>query len=502
MKITKYLLTALLFMGMVSNFTACKDDDKDSPQPVSTDTTSTGGGSQATNEELEKLGVDAIYTYDVKLNLGGSYEGKALQIEIVKIANEFGLDTAKFNKLIVDKEIVGYTYDPVDDRDVMTAITTNSKYWGHWFTASGQITAWSESVASDKGITYNGQAAVFCEYDVDTYTFAYGQYPGVITEDTKITVYEGLYSEDLDTKVIVKINFTIAKESLNPTSVGSQDITQDVVQNTDFSTDAFEVNTEALSLLGISSFSEASFIGYTSDTELTSNYSADPAGFFYSKDGYVGSYGDDASIFVIYNADEDKFGIGQMPNTCEAGTNVNVKFGIANEDYTKVYWVNLNVTIVGYQDPETAPTGDPESAEYTISFNKPYTSDYAAQEYDIADQLKNAFKMTNYQIFKAINNGELKMYLNEKTEELTYTAGTPGYWINASGEAVSYGDGIFYIELHSTETSKVFAFGNHPDNAPKNGSLATASNKLIVECNGVTVTYNVSYTLTAEEAAE
>ena len=498
MKITKYLIASMLFLGLVSNFTACKDDDDD-PEPTPTNGSDTTNVTPTSNEELEKLGVDALYSYNVSLNLGASYEGKTLQIDIVNIAKDFGLDTASFNSLIKKSEIVGYTYDPVEDRNVMTPSTTNSDYWGHWFTTQGQITAWSESLATDKGITYNGQAAVYCEYDVDTYTFYYGQYPGIITENSTITVYECLYSEDLDVKVAVKIIFNIAKETLNPTEVGSEDIEISVVQNTDYSIDNFEVKSEALSALGLSSFSEATFVAYASETELDGNTNADPIGFWYGKNGYKGAWGNDASIFVIYSADDNAFGIGQMPNTCSADTTVNVKFGVCDANKSKVYWLNLKVTISGYQDPETAPTGEPESATYDLILTKPYTTDYAAVSQDVADQLKNAFKMTNYQIYKAVQSGDFKMYVNEKTDELKYTATAPGYWLDKTGAACAYADGVVYLELSVTETGKVFNFGCHPDNAPKDGTLDANTNKIICECNGVTVTYNVKLTITAEE---
>ena len=79
-----------------------------------------------------------------------------------------------------------------------------------------------------------------------------------------------------------------------------------------------------------------------------------------------------------------------------------------------------------------------------------------------------------------------------------YTGGAPGYWLDANGKAVGYGDGLVYGELHSSEESLVLAFGNHPENfSPNGGQVMT---KYVIELNGVTATYNITYDVTAAAA--
>ena len=73
--------------------------------------------------------------------------------------------------------------------------------------------------------------------------------------------------------------------------------------------------------------------------------------------------------------------------------------------------------------------------------------------------------MTTYQIFSALKSGEMKVYLDEVSEEdPAYTAGTGEYWLTAEGKSCEWADGIAFGGLLSTETSLVLEVGHHPDN--------------------------------------
>ena len=74
----------------------------------------------------------------------------------------------------------------------------------------------------------------------------------------------------------------------------------------------------------------------------------------------------------------------------------------------------ITVNIVAYEDPETAPEGEPESIEKEITLTKTWDADWGATEpFDVKEDLRQAFKMTTYQIFSALKSGEMKLWVGE-----------------------------------------------------------------------------------------
>lgn len=120
------------------------------------------------------------------------------------------------------------------------------------------------------------------------------------------------------------------------------------------------------------------------------------------------------------------------------------------------------------------------------------------------EELRQAFKMTTYQIFQAIENGEMKMWVGEIGNKADdegnpdYTGDAPGWWLNSEGAPVSWGDeAIAYVCLVSSEEELYFYGGNHPDNCSPQGQ--TIKTKYIIEYKGTTATYNVTFEITAAQ---
>ena len=188
-----------------------------------------------------------------------------------------------------------------------------------------------------------------------------------------------------------------------------------------------------------------------------------------------------------------------MPNQMQAGMSVTIQYGfLANN---KIEMLKITVNVEEYQDPEEKPVGDPTIIEETISMTKPYDNTYTSEIYDVQDLLKDAFKMTTYEIFQAKNNGSLKVYLNEESEEEpSYTADAPGYWIDESGNPVAYSAGHIWCSLGGSETELYLFGGNHPENCPTDGT--TIHTKVIVTCNGGKAIFNLTYEITPSVVAE
>jgi hypothetical protein len=113
---------------------------------------------------------------------------------------------------------------------------------------------------------------------------------------------------------------------------------------------------KVLSDLGAGSWSDVSWVCTNAEGGYEQEYNADPApGFWYDKLGFKGAWGDNASVFVLFNADEQAILVGQMPGQMTAGSSVDVEFDAMYGD--KIEKIVIHVVISAYQDPETAPEG-------------------------------------------------------------------------------------------------------------------------------------------------
>ena len=260
---------------------------------------------------------------------------------------------------------------------------------------------------------------------------------------------------------------------------------------------------KVLSDLGVASFDEVAWVATNADGSYAQEYSADAPGFWYDKEGFAGSWGDNASVFAHFDAESQTILIGQMPGQMPEGSEVTVMFGaLANN---KIAMVEIHVKTVAYQDPETAPEGTPKSMEKDITITKPFDAEWGSTDkLDVKEDLRQAFKMTTYQIFKAIKDGSLKMWVKEiganANEDGTpnYTGEAPGYWLDSNGDSVAFGESsVAYVFLGNSETSLTIFGGNHPENCSPTGQ--TIKTKYIIECNGVTVTYNITFDITAQQ---
>lgn len=252
--------------------------------------------------------------------------------------------------------------------------------------------------------------------------------------------------------------------------------------------------------------------GSTHADNMTSSNSGAYWGHWWDKDGNVKNWGEDAMVFAEFYYDEEKgegtFNVGQYPGHLVA--NQEVKFIEAMKYQDKR--VAIVITAIArergeYQDPETAPEGEPASIEKDITLTKTYDADWGAtEELDVKEELRQAFKMTTYQIFSALKSGEMKMWVNEignmaneETGAPAYTGEAPGWWLNAEGAPVAWGaEAVAYVFLGISEESLAFYGGNHPDNCTPAG--ANIKTKYIIEYKGTTATYNITFDIKAAGA--
>lgn len=495
-KIFNYIF-ALGVMGLSLLATSCGDNEDFSTPHVLTDAEIAElEYQQFIKDSLAKvINAGLIIEYDVPITImSSSYDGTMVEIDTVKIADFFGITPTQLNEAIMNNrsdwygsydapEVKGFCIEGVGHADNLTAYNTNS-CWGHWWDENGNTTSWGDN------------ARVFCEYDPETRMMHVGQMPGMLTDGQEISVIEGLRYQDLRVAIVFNVRAEAMGE-VKAAIVNTQKLSIDMTPASEYGTTPLAFDLEkTLTDLGIASLDEAKFVAPKEDGSYAQEYTT-TNGFWYNANGLECSWGENARAYTTYGEEHlnaDEIGIGQFPGQTVEGDVYVLNYGILANN--KIEMLEVTINIVGYQDPETKPEGEPTTIEKTITISKGYDNTYSAVNYDLKDLMKDAFKMTTYEIYKAINAGELKLYEGAVTEEApSYTANAPGYWLDGEGHAAAYADGVFYVETGRNETTLTLNFGNHPDNCSPNGQSATT--KLIYACNGGQLILNVTLEVTA-----
>lgn len=439
------------------------------------------------NAQMNQINADLILEYTADITLSTvAYDGAQVIVETDKIAELFGISEEDLLAGIALEdgapEITGFAIEGSTHADNMTASNSNST-WGHWFDADGNVVAWGTS------------AMVCCEFNTDDKYFNVMQYPGHLTDGQTVKVIEGLKYGELRAAVVITVNAHGAADITAPV-VSTQQLALDVTPASTYDLTNVKFNVDqVMADLGISSMDEVEkYVAVKSDGSYAQESDAGTNGFWYDADGSANGYSENARVYTSYGGDDwvaDEIGIGQYPGNTAAGDSYVIQYGfLANN---KIAMIEITINVKAYEDPETAPEGSPEELTINVALTKNYTNDYASVEYDIKETLRQAFKMTTYQIHSARVSGDLKIYCKEETtEEPEYTADVPGYWLSADGASSAYADGLCWVSLGSSETALYLYGGNHPDNvSPTSGT--TVNTTYIITCNGGKVTANITF---------
>lgn len=440
--------------------------------------------------QKNKINADLILEYSVDVSISETlYDGAPLEIETDKIAELFGITEEQLLLGIAGEagapEIKGFAIDWSTRVDFASATNTNSP-WGHWWDKNGDVTSWGNT------------DMVFAEFDTEDGIFNIGQRPGRLVAGQTVKFIEGLKYNEKRVAVVITVNAKGLAEITAPV-VNTQSLSIDVIAKNDYTESPLKFDmAQVLKDLGVSSMDDVKFLG----VKKGGSYAQEPAtenGYWYDVEGFVGSWGDDARVYTSYgneDFDADCIGIGQMPGKLKDGDQLTIQYGfLANE---KISMLKIIVNVIPYNDPETAPEGAPTKVEKDITLTKVWSDDYVKTTADVKDILRNTFKMTTYQIHKAIMDGNLKVYLNTiSEEEPTYTSDVPGYWISAEGAPVKYAEGLVFCCIGHDEENLTLYGGNHPNNVAATGTVVKT--KMIVTCNGGEATFNITFNVTAKE---
>jgi len=440
--------------------------------------------------QKNSINADLKLEYSIDITISKTvYDGAPVTVDLDKIAGLFGITKQQLLDGIAGvsgaPEVKGFAINGTTHADIGSATNTNAP-WGHWWNKDGDVTVWG------------ADAMVFAEFDTDAGIFNVGQYPGHLADGQIVKFIECLKYNEKRVAVIVTVNAK-APGQITASVVNTQKLNITMTPSSSYDQDSLKFNlAQTLSDLGISSMEGIKFVGINADGSYTEETTTG-SGFWFDVNGFVVPWGDNSVVYTTYGPDDNDFGeeyigIGQMPDVLQAGQTVVFKYGfLANN---KIEMFEITVKVVAYEDPETPPEVDPETIDKDIELTKPWSDDYASVSVDVKDVLRNAFKMTTYQIHKAIGSGDLKVYLNEITnDDPSYTADVPGYWMDAGGNACGWADGVIWCSIGHDNTDLFLYGGNHPDNATPDEVVKT---KMIVVCNGGQVNFNITFNITTE----
>jgi len=478
-KIHIYIILSILIAGL---FSCVDNEDFSSVHEMTADEIAEIARQDSILQaQKEKINADLVLEYSIEIITSKSlYDGTAVTVEMDKIADLFGISEeevlAGINGESGAPEIKGFVIEGTTYSDAGSMTNTNAP-WGHWWDAEGDLSEWGD------------EAMVFCEFDTETSVFNVGQYPGHLIEGQTIKVIECLKYNEQRVAVVITVN-AVARGKLSATVVSTQDLAINITPKSSSDPDSLQFDLDQTLLdLGVSSMDEVSFVGVNEDGSYNQEI-VTTNGFWYDMNGFVGEYGDSASVYTDYgDFSTDKISLGQYPGHLTAGQIFVIKYGLLAN--SKIVMLNVTVNVIAYEDPETAPTGDSENLSTDITLSKAYTDDYARVTSDVKEILRNAFKMTTYQIHQAIDSGEFKLYEGEVVEtDPVYTSDVPGYWLLENGTVGEWADGVVYCCIGHSETELFIYGGNHPDNAVAGNSVTS---KYIATCNGGSVSFNITF---------
>lgn len=458
-----------------------------------------------------KVNADLVLEYNVQFPAhsaeSNDYTGMEVEIDTTAIAELFGITCEELRLAIWN--FWDYGYDaPKLTPFVIEGDTRNDDFnpsstgapFGSWLTFAGRVTNWGVN------------SYFFIEYYPNEHICHVGQFPGMLEPGQTTTLILGLKYQDF--RVAIKFNVTITEtEKLNIDIIKNFEATpvvQQPVYSEDYAYPTFD-QTAVAQALGVTDWcSEVEMFGIKSDGSFY-DFKTAYMGYYYDMQGNACGSGDtpaiaidywglDAANLVDYPEDINCFYVSQAGNFMEDGLKIAPKFGFYNKSTKKGVTVTVNFEVVPYNDPETAPAGEPTTdSVIDVVIEKAWTSDYANVTTSIKDALRNAFKMTTNEIYLAKRKGEITITCKNNPHAIDgYTADVPGYWLTIGGDVCYWGENtdmktlsaVFCCMGATREDLWLYA-GNFPDKAycPENSEVKTT---YLISCNGGTLTANVT----------
>ncbi len=433
----------------------------------------------------EEAGVEAtiVNTQNLEITLPqnpASYDPTGLKFDLAQTLSDIGASSLSDENLV--------TYDA--DGKLVQSLNADC---GFWMDKNGYKGSWGEDAGA--WLSYGMEGIAEDEIGVCLM-------PGANEEGDVYVMEIGFLNNNKIELLHITINVGAATV-IEAEVVGRQDLEVSVAPDNNYLYTATAVPFDLAKTLadtGLTEITTSNLTAYDMDGNLMTYCNAD-GGFWYDKSGPVGSWGDDASVWISYGLTDDPatIGVAPMPGATAVGEVYEHDFYIVNED--KMEQLHITVYITEYEDPEDKPGTTPADAEVDVELNIEWADWWPDDYFDVRDLVRNAFNLTTHEVMEALNNDELKVYLNEIGDGVpAYNANHGEYWINAEGQIdeVGYPDAPYYTGFYTDGTTYIEVGAGINSDVVAN-EAATCSYKLIALYQGHTVTFNITLNLTPGE---
>lgn len=437
------LLTPLLGLGLAS----CDDNTDFSQAHVLTDAELAELARQKhiADSLAQIINADTILVYTVSdyPSVNGVWSSTSFEVDFGAFAEVFGLTEQEVEEALDMAPGCAEFTNVVIQGTTHADQSTNSQnrsngYWGHWYKFNGNATEAGYSEADSRFYVewqgYYDEEAGAC---TDSY-FNVGQFPDRSVAGDKYQAIECFIYNEKRVAVVVEYNI-IPREEITGGVVATYSVDMECVYNGSYKTTSVEFDmARLLGDLGASSWSDIKWVGINPDGSYTDAYTAgDEAGnegFWFDQDGYVGAWGDAASVFACFptEVETSTFTVAPMPDVFTVGNSVALHFAAVCGD--KIAEFVLSVTMV----EADAIVGDiVYTANYSVK--QAYRNDYSYSllTFD-ADAVCSALGVGNITDATILGKDGSGKYSED------YSASPVGFWYSSDG-ALSYTNGVIFV---------------------------------------------------------
>lgn len=335
--------------------------------------------------------------------------------------------------------------------------------WGHWWNSKGDVCEWNYTNNDEAVYTsfYSDleNGVVYCDL---------GQYPGQLYDGEHINIMEGLrYTDSNEVTYRVVYVFDIYVGELGDIEgdvVATLDLEGNIEYNGNYETSDIPVDIDNIvSLVGAPSWEDLQWVALNPDGSYWQEQDAGDGrgngGFWFGQDGYKGSWGDEASVFMCFPTDVyvEAFSAAPMPGVFTEGNVATIHCAATYEGTGKIVEINMTITV----GAAASMDGDVVyNSEYNVAQSLRTDYSYSLLPIDV-EAVCNALGITSLLDAKVVS------YDAEGTVTREYTANN-GFWFNVEGNVDSYGNSVLYVEYGAdndpeSDDYKNFHVGMHPD---------------------------------------
>lgn len=482
MKSLKYiLLLPVLVFALGIGIQSCSDNTDFSKPHILTDSEMAEllRQQRVRDSLMSVINADSIVVTTVNLVASASsYDGVKLVLDHHAAAETFGLTDEEIIQSIQNlwddeayvagyPELTAFAIENTTHADNNGPQTQAGGYvgWGHWWNSQGDVCEWNYTNNDEAVYT-----SIYSDLEKQIVTVDLGQYPGQLYDGEHINIMEGLrYTDPNEVTYRIVYVFDIYVGELGDIEgdvVATKDYSGSIEYNGNYETSDIPVDIEEIvELLGAPSWDSLTWVAVNSDgsywQEMDASDGRGNGGFWFGQDGYKGSWGDEASVYMCFPTDEyvEAFSAAPMPNVFTEGSVATIHCAATYEGTGKIVEFNVTVTVGAAADMNGT---EAYSKEYNVT--QTFRDDYSYNLLPLeAEAICTALGIDN------LNEAKVVGYDAEGNVTREYTGGgVGGFWYNIEGGIDSWANSVMFIEYHgdgepTSEAYNNLRVGMHPE---------------------------------------